>query len=106
MVVAAPALIEAYSVLTRLPAPYRLSPADALSLMEANFIRHVKVVALPPETYTAILRRAPAAGIGGGRIYDAIIAACAFRGKARTLLTFNDSHFLPLAGPDLTVAVP
>src|SRR5689334_10828373 len=61
MVVAAPALIEAYSVLTRLPAPYRLSPADALSLMEANFIRHVKVVALPPETYTAILRRAPAA---------------------------------------------
>ncbi|MFB3825533.1 MAG: hypothetical protein ACE15B_02145 [Bryobacteraceae bacterium] len=29
---------DAYSVLTRLPAPHRLSPADALSLMEANFM--------------------------------------------------------------------
>jgi predicted nucleic acid-binding protein len=106
MIVAAPALIEAYSVLTRLPAPHRLSPADALSLMEANFIRPVKVVALPPEDYSAILRGAPVAGISGGRIYDAIIAACAHRSNARTLLTFNDSHFRPLAAPDLAVVVP
>lgn len=106
MVVAAPALIEAYSVLTRLPAPYRISPADALSLMEANFIRPVKIVALPPENYRAILRGAPAAGVSGGRIYDAIIAACARWENARTLLTFNASHFQPLAGPDLAVIVP
>ena len=106
MVVAAPALMEAYSVLTRLPAPYRLSPADALSLMEANFMRPVKVVALTPHDYTEILRDAPAAGISGGRIYDAIIAACAQKGNARTLLTFNDSHFRPLAGPNLVVIVP
>jgi predicted nucleic acid-binding protein len=106
MVVAAPALIEAYSVLTRLPAPHRLSPADALTLMEANFMRPVKVVALAAEDYRAILRGAPAAGISGGRIYDAIIAACAHRGNARTLLTFNDSHFRPLERPDMTVVVP
>src|SRR5436305_10172290 len=77
MVVAAPALIEAYSVLTRLPAPHRLSPADALSLLEANFMRLVNVVALLPEDYRAMLRGAPPADISGGRIYDAIIAACA-----------------------------
>ncbi len=106
MVVAAPALIEAFSVLTRLPAPHRLSPADALSLMEANFVSSVKVVALPPEDYSAILRGAPANGIYGGRIYDAIIAACARRGNARTLLTFNDSHFRHLVGPELAVVVP
>jgi predicted nucleic acid-binding protein len=106
MVVAAPALIEAYSVLTRLAAPYRLTAADALSLMEANFMRQVKVVALPAKDYSVILRGAPAAGISGGRIYDAIIAACARGGSARTLLTFNDSHFRPLAGPDLAVVVP
>jgi predicted nucleic acid-binding protein len=106
MVVAAPSLIEAYSVLTRLPAPHRLSPADALSLMEANFMRPVKVVALPADDYKAILRGAPAAGISGGRIYDAIIAACAHRENVRTLLTFNDSHFRPLAGPKLAVVVP
>ena len=106
MVVAAPALIEAYSVLTRLPAPYRLSPADALSLMEANFMRPVKVIALPPEDYSGILRAAPADGISGGRIYDAVITACAHRENVRTLLTFNDSHFRSLAGPDLAVVVP
>jgi predicted nucleic acid-binding protein len=106
MVVAAPALIEAYSVLTRLPAPHRLSPADALRLMEANFMRRVKVVALAPEDYKDILRGAPAAGISGGRIYDSIIAACGRRENARTLLTFNDSHFRSLVGPDLAVVVP
>jgi predicted nucleic acid-binding protein len=106
MVVAAPALIEAYSVLTRLPAPYRLSPADALRLMEANFMRPVQVVALPGEDYSAILHGAPTGGISGGRIYDAIIAACAHTANVRTLLTFNDSHFRPLAGPDLAVVVP
>lgn len=106
MIVAAPALIEAYSVLTRLPAPHRLSPADALSLMQANFMRPVKVVALAPDDYGTILRGAPAAGIAGGRIYDAIIAACAHMGNARTLLTFNDSHFRSLVGPDLAVVVP
>jgi predicted nucleic acid-binding protein len=106
MLIAAPALIEAYSVLTRLPAPHRLSPTDALSLMEANFMRSVKVAALPPEDYAAILRGAPAGGIAGGRIYDAVIAACAHREKAVTLLTFNESHFRPLASPDLVVVVP
>ena len=106
MVVAAPALIEAYSVLTRLPAPHRLSAADTLSLMETNFMRPVKVVALPPEDYTKILYGAPASGISGGRIYDAIIAACARREKVQALLTFNDSHFRSLAGPDLAVIVP
>jgi len=37
VVVPGPALIETYSVLTRLPSPHRLSPADALSLLEETF---------------------------------------------------------------------
>ena len=38
MIVAAPALIEAYAVLTRLPPPHRLSPPTALTLLEYNFL--------------------------------------------------------------------
>lgn len=34
--VVAHTLVEAYSVLTRLPSPYRLSPADAFTLIEEN----------------------------------------------------------------------
>jgi len=43
---AAHALLEAYAVLTRLPAPHRLSPADALALLDGNFLdrAHIKVV--------------------------------------------------------------
>lgn len=106
MVVAAPALIEMYSVLTRLPAPHRLSPDDALSVIEANFLSGVKVVSIEAETCRTILRGAPAAGIAGGLVYDAVTAACARQEKVRTLLTFNESHFRRLAGPDLLIVVP
>lgn len=106
MVVAAPALIETYSVLTRLPAPYRFSPNDALSLVEANFLESVKIVALDAEAYRSILLGAPGAGVSGGRTYDAVIAACAQREKVQTLLTFNELHFRRFAGPGLLVVVP
>ena len=106
MIVAAPALIEAYSVLTRLPAPHRLTPVDALGLLDANFVRGVTVVALSAPGYRALLRAAPGEGVSGGRMYDAVIAACARRARAGTLLTFNTSHFAPFAGSDLDIVTP
>jgi predicted nucleic acid-binding protein len=106
MIVAAPALIETYSVLTRFPAPHRLSPDDALSVVEANFLGSVKIVALEAQTYGTILRGAPASAVSGGRIYDAVIAACARKEKVKTLLTFNESHFRQFEGSDLLVVVP
>jgi predicted nucleic acid-binding protein len=81
VLVAAPALVETYSVLTRLP-PHRLSTADALTLLEANFMSPGKIVALEAKSHRALLRKAPRQGIAGGRTYDAIIAECARRAKA------------------------
>ncbi len=81
MFVAAPALVEAYAVLTRLPAPHRLSARDAVTLLQANFMLGGKVVALDGKAYRALLRGAPGDGIAGGQIYDAVIAACAIRAK-------------------------
>lgn len=106
MVVAAPALIEMYAVLTRLPAPHRVTPTVALSLVEDNFVRNAKVAALQAKAYHLVLREAPASGISGGQTYDAVIAACARIEKVHTLLTFNESHFHSFAGSDLVVAVP
>src|SRR5712692_9340178 len=79
MVVAGPALIEAYAVLTRLPPPHRLAAADARELLDASFIQLGRVVALEPDGYRSLLRRAPEEGISGGRTYDAVIAACALK---------------------------
>lgn len=106
LVSAAPALVEAYAVLTRLPAPHRLSPSDALSVLEANFMEGVRVVSLTPELYLRLLRQAPGAGISGGLAYDAVIAACALRDKASALLTLNAQHFRRWESPGLKVVDP
>ena len=106
MIVAAPALIEAFSVLTRFPTPHRISPNDALIILETNFVKDVKIIALSVAHYTALLRGAPEAGISGGRMYDAVIAACARRARVRTVLTFNETDFAPFADSTLEIAVP
>lgn len=105
MIVAAPALVEAYAVLTRLPSPHRLSPATALTLLENNFLKLGAVVALNAKSYESLLRRAPERNVAGGRTYDAVIGECAQRGRASTVLTFNAGDFTAL-GQDLDVVVP
>jgi hypothetical protein len=55
MIVAAPALVEAYAVLTRLPPPHRLSPEMALSLIESNFLKLATMVALNAKAYASLL---------------------------------------------------
>jgi predicted nucleic acid-binding protein len=106
MIVAAPALVEAYSVLTRLPAPHRLGAEDALAMLEAGFIHRQHVTTLTVAGYLGLLRSAPGAGVSGGRVYDAVIAACATEEKVAVLLTFNDGHFRPLLEPAIGVVVP
>ena len=106
MIVAAPALVEAYAVLTRLPAPHRLSAADALAVLEASFMGATRVIALDGRSYRALLRRAPRESITGGRTYDAVIAECALRARAAALLTFNVGHFAEFAARGLEIVVP
>ena len=106
MVVAAPALIETYAVLTRLPAPHRLSADDALALIEANFLRGVRSVALDSRSYERLLRGAPALEVRGGSTYDAVIAMCAIKASASVLLTFNERHFRRYSEEGLEVIVP
>ena len=105
LVLAGHALAETYAVLTRLPSPHRLAPADAGTLIHENFVRGARLVALPGSAYAAIVRRLAREGVSGGRVYDAIIAESARRGRAATLLTFNPKHFDP--SPDgVTIVVP
>jgi predicted nucleic acid-binding protein len=95
LAVAAHALTETYAVLTRLPAPHRLAPADAWALVEANFITEATVVTLEAAAYTGLLGRLASDGIGGGRVYDAVIGECASLAAVGTMLTFNPRHFQP-----------
>ena len=85
LVVAAPALVETYSVLTRLPSPHRLSPTDSQTLLEASFLSDgAETVALDADGYVRLIRGAPERGIAGGSTYDAVIVACAASAGVRT----------------------
>ena len=105
LVVAGPTLVEAYAVLTRLPAPHRLAATDAYALLEANFLGG-QIMTLDASGYREVLARASGVGIAGGQTYDAVVAACARAAGVETLLTFNARHFRRLAGSELAVVVP
>lgn len=106
MMLAAAALVEAYSVLTRLPAPFRVAPADAQRLLAGSFLNVGTTVALDARAYGTLLDRAARDGISGGRIYDAVIAASAEHANVDTLITFNEGHFFGLTRPGVAIVVP
>ncbi|HET9358317.1 MAG TPA: PIN domain-containing protein [Vicinamibacterales bacterium] len=103
--VPAPALVETYAVLTRLPPPHRLTAKDAWALIEGNFVTGALLEVLDGGGYVDLLRRAASQDVAGGRTYDAVIGACAREAGATVLLTFNRRHFDP-APPGLQVLEP
>jgi predicted nucleic acid-binding protein len=84
-------IVEAYSVLTRLPPPHR-APAD----VAAAFLRErfpEAPLALSGPAQRELVSMAARAGLVGGTIYDALVAATAKRSSA-TLLT-RDRRAIP-----------
>jgi len=68
------AWFETYSVLTRLPAGLRRSPADAIRLLTRNF----PAPAFLGEAVAAgLLDELAGLGIAGGAVYDALVGAAA-----------------------------
>lgn len=68
------ALLECYSVLTRLPQP--LASEDAGALLGARFATdHILVPT--PELQASVVERCASLGISGGAVYDALIAMTA-----------------------------
>ena len=97
------ALIETYSVLTRLPGDLRVQPADAVRLIEANF--DVPLI-LDEATSAAAVRLLAELGIAGGAVYDGLVALTAARHKlplatrdARALPTYRSLGADPLLLP-------
>jgi len=82
-VLTAHSLAETYSVLTRLPGDARLTPTDAATLIEQSFGR---AVLLPAQLARSIHRELSNRGIGGGAVYDALVAMAA-RANGLSLVT-------------------
>jgi predicted nucleic acid-binding protein len=109
--VAAPATawhccLEFFSVATRLPVEYRLSPADAALLLQEEVFSRMAVHDLPATGRAAMLQAAGRDAIAGGRIYDAHIAEVARASSADVVVTDNRRHFLSALRYGMRVETP
>jgi predicted nucleic acid-binding protein len=98
--------LEYYSVSTRLPPEFRLTPADACRLLEEEVLARMSVHDLPAADRHATLKAAAGDTIAGGRIYDTHIAEVARAAGARVIVTDNRRHFLSALRHGLRVEVP
>lgn len=83
-------MVEAYSVLTRLPPPHRVPAGTAAEVLERRF----PDVPLPPADPAGLLGRLAAAGISGGAVYDGLVAMTAASHDA--LLLSRDRRAAPV----------
>jgi predicted nucleic acid-binding protein len=98
--------LEFFSVATRLPPEFRVSPADAVTLLEEEIFARMAVYDLPAADRVPMLRGAARDAILGGRIYDSHIADVARTCGARVVVTDNRRHFLSALRYDLRVETP
>ena len=85
--IASHALVESYSVLTRLPAPHRLAPGLVGELLSHAFEEAPLV--LDALEHRKFLSDVAEAGLAGGAVYDALIARTAVRHHA-SLVTADE----------------
>jgi uncharacterized protein with PIN domain len=106
LIVATHAYLECFSVLTRLPPPLAATPEAAEAVLATYLAGSGELVGATADACRAAVRHLASRGLGGGRVYDGIIALCSYQAGATTLLTYNARHFLSVAPTGLTVLEP
>jgi predicted nucleic acid-binding protein len=99
-VISAHSLAEAFSALTSVPVVPRILPSEAKEIISTNILRHFRLVAMTPEMYERAVEVCAGRGLGGGKVYDALLLECARHSQADRIYTFNLGDFRRLA-PDL-----
>ena len=98
--------LEFFSVATRLPPEFRLTPADAVHLIQDEILARMTVHDLPAGDRMPMWRAAAQDGTAGGRIYDAHIAEVARAAGASVVVTDNRRHFLAALRHGIRVETP
>lgn len=97
--------IEAYSVLTRLPAPFR-APPQAVADHLARRHPGARLV-LPPAERRRFLARLTVLPVSGGAVYDALVAATALHaGRVLVSLDRRAAAVYAQIGVDVECLVP
>lgn len=74
------AALEAYSVLTRLPDPFRADPVIVAEFLRRQF--GTRRLVLPSRLHASLPTRLATLGVAGGAVYDALIALTAHAAQA------------------------
>jgi predicted nucleic acid-binding protein len=96
-------LSEVFSVLTRLPPPFKVPPSAAMQIVKHTAERF-KVIALTSAEHLATISEIAQRGLAGGLIYDALILAGARKANSTRIYTLNPRHFKQIA-PDLSARI-
>ena len=97
-------LLESYSVMTRLPDPFRKPPSMVLGLLRQYFAEFPLLPAL--DAPWQLLEGLADRGLSGGQTYDRSIAFTAHGAGMAELVTWNLKHFQPHALPGLAIVRP
>ena len=106
VVVPAHALLEAYSVMTRLPAPHRIALSDASALLLETFEDSATLAQIAAGEIFGFVRSLATEGIAGGAVYDAAILEAARRAGATRILTLNPDDFERFADEAVEISSP
>ena len=100
------ALLESYAVLTRSPAPLFVPPEQTRKLLVENFSETAAIPDISAHLGWAALDELAARSLGGGSLYDAVIAQSCLEAGAKVLLTWNVRDFLRVTPPGLDIRHP
>jgi predicted nucleic acid-binding protein len=96
-------LAEVYAVMTALPVKPAIPPEQALLFVEEVRDR-LTLVSLDGEEYFTAIQKSAERGFASGRVYDALLLACAAKVRAQSIYTWNVKHFQALA-PELAARI-
>jgi predicted nucleic acid-binding protein len=105
LIIPAPALLDAYAILTRLPAQHRLTHADAFHLLRSSFSA-ARIAGPKTRDAWSWLRRWSVAPIGGSDVYDAQVVEIARDAGAKSILTFRRGELEHLAISGIEIVEP
>jgi predicted nucleic acid-binding protein len=106
LITATHAVAECFAVLTRLPDRIRITPREAYERLTENLSQNFAVVGLDPDACWLAMRTISGRDLGGGLIYDALIAHCCAQAGASILLTWDVQNFVRVAPSGLAVRDP
>jgi predicted nucleic acid-binding protein len=98
--------LEFFSVATRLPPEFRVTPSDGCLLLQEEIFSKFAVHDLPAVNRLPMLQAAARDQVAGGRIYDTHIAETARAAGATVVVTDNRRHFLSALRYGIRVETP